>query len=96
MPKRLIRLYDLQSPYETIALVATAPVAKLRVLFSFPGQKQGQETGSLPASFYFLPDPTSGVDSRRRMVYSSMVGLSHMAVVTAYKAKRRVRLPEDR
>jgi hypothetical protein len=79
-----------------IALVATAPVAKLRVLFSFPRQKQGQEAGSLPASFRFLPDPTSGMDSRRQMVYSSMVGLSHLAIATAYKVKTSVRLPEDR
>jgi hypothetical protein len=79
-----------------IALVATAPVAKLRVPFSFPRQKQGQEAGSLPASFCFLPDPTSGVDSRRRMMYSGMVGSSDLAIATAYKVKTRVRFPEDR
>jgi hypothetical protein len=96
VPKKLIRLYDLQSQYKMTALVATAPVAKLRVLFSFPRQKQGQEAGSLPASFCFLPDPISEVDSRRQTVYSSIVGLSHLAIATAYKVKRRVRLPEDR
>jgi hypothetical protein len=80
----------------TIALVATAPVAKLCVLFSFPRQKQGQEAGSLPASFCFLPDPTSGVDSRHQTIYFSIFRFSDSIIATAYKAKTRVRLPEDR